>query len=331
MIPGIKIRRDQKETLLTKQDSNYIKGFAAIGVLLAHLQDFMEYGTSEYSLFLRPFSFLGGMGVLLFFFLSGYGIFQGYAKKPTTMHYWKNRILHVMIPAFAITLLIVIVIYALDGRTFSGVQFFFDLMTTQWYIIAALIMYLVFFLSWCIARGRVPLLMVVDVIGCLVVIALFYSQGFPSRWYTGLFLFPAGMMVAWMSDGILHMSKTKKWIGLTLFFLLFGITGFGYAHFKGTDPGSCMKTLSGICLGFLAVYFVQLFEGGNRAIRWVGECSLYIYLCHVGVLSVVSILANRTDLFEGHREVWVYPILATTLLFAAICRLIFGKLARRFS
>ncbi len=328
MIPGIKIRRDPKDTLLTKQDSNYIKGLAAIGVLLAHLQDFMEYGAGKYSLFLRPFSFLGGMGVLLFFFISGYGIFCGYAKKTPTIRYWKNRVINVMFPAFAITVLTVIIVYVLDGREFNGLRFLSDLMTTQWYIIAALVMYLVFFLSWCIARGRVLLLMILDVIGCLLVIALFYVLGLPARWYTGLLLFPTGMLVAWGEEKLLCLSKKKEVFGFVFFFLLFGVSGLAFTYGKGTDLGNCMKTVSGICLALGIVFFVQLFEVGNQAIRWLGERSLYIYLCHVGVLSAVSIFANRTEFFGVHREIWVYFILAGTLLFTVVCYALFGKLGQ---
>ncbi len=328
IIPGLKIRQDSKDTLLTKQDSNYIKGLAAIGVLLAHLQDFLEYGAGEYSLFLRPFSFLGGMGVLLFFFTSGYGIFRGYAKKTPTIRYWKNRIINVMLPAFAITMLTVIAVDVLDGRTFQGLQFFTDLMTTQWYIIAAIIMYLVFFLSWCIARGRMLLLMILDMIGCLLVIAFFYAIELPSRWYTGLLLFPTGMLVAWIEERMLCLEKKIIVVSLVISFLFFAITGLAFVHFKGTNLGNCMKTVSGICLALLIVFFVQLFEVGNRVIRWLGDRSLYIYLCHVGILSVASILANKMGLLGGQREIWVYIILAGTFLYAGVCYVLFGKLGQ---
>lgn len=89
-----------------------------------------------------------------------------------------------------------------------------------------------------------------------------------------------------------------------------------------------MKTVSGICLALGIVFFVQLFEVGNQAIRWLGERSLYIYLCHVGVLSAVSIFTNRTELFGVHREIWVYFILAGTLLFTVGCYALFGKLGQ---
>ena len=66
---GIKIRKGKKNELLDKEESNYIKGVAALMVFLAHTQDFLaSNGLNDRMLY--PFSFLGGIGVLLFFFLS---------------------------------------------------------------------------------------------------------------------------------------------------------------------------------------------------------------------------------------------------------------------
>lgn len=68
---------------LEKEDSNFIRGVAACFVILAHLMDILiEEGMGGDSL-LRIFDVTGGMGVLLFFFVSGYGIFKEYShKKP---------------------------------------------------------------------------------------------------------------------------------------------------------------------------------------------------------------------------------------------------------
>lgn len=328
LIPGIKIRREKKSELLTKQDSNFIKGLAAVGVLLAHIQDFLEVNVGMHSLFLRPFSFLGGMGVLLFFFISGYGIFLGYAKKPPTIRYWKNRITKVLLPALVITILTVISCYALEGRIFTGMQFLTDLLTSQWYIVVAMLMYLVFFFSWAGARGNMPLLLLLDGIGSILVLLLFYFQGLPSRWYNGLLLFPAGMLVAWMSEKILCLGRKWHVLGLILSALLFAITGVVYARWKGTIPGNGMKTVSGICLGLMIVFLVQLFEVGNRSIRWIGERSLYVYLCHVGILSLASILVLKTSVFGEHQEVWVLVILSGTWIYTAIAYAVAGKLGK---
>lgn len=81
-------------TPFDKYSSIIIKGVAIILVILCHL------GGKTGSVVFTP---LGGIGVAIFLFLSGYGLEKSYEKKGLN-NYWKKKISYVFLPYLAIEL-----------------------------------------------------------------------------------------------------------------------------------------------------------------------------------------------------------------------------------
>ncbi len=322
-LAGMKIRKSPPTALLTRDETDYIKGIAALMVFLAHSQIFLTSNDRDY-LILKPFSLLGGVGVLLFFFLSGYGIFKGYIYKNPSLKYWKNRILNVFIPATSISLFSCIVINFINNGKINVWNLLKDSFSTQWYIDVIMLEYFAFFVAWNIARKNKVIVLILTFIFSVLIGFVFWKTGFNARWYNGLLLFPTGMLLGFLESKILSLSKIK--IRIAIFLSLGGFigTGFLFEKMKGLIIGDLMKTISGFCLAFLFVMIVSAFVVGNKVVFWLGKRSLYIYLCHLYLLLLFSGIIEKGILFQK-AEIWIFLLLFGTIIYSEIMYLIFSK------
>lgn len=115
--------------------TNCLRGIAIILIIVGHISGTM--GTVV-------FSPLGGTGVALFLFLSGFGLNESWKKSGLT-RYWQKKIRRVFIPYF-----IVISIIAMVKDNMSWQNYLLDIFgikTSYWYIGYLLKWYIVFWLS----------------------------------------------------------------------------------------------------------------------------------------------------------------------------------------
>lgn len=325
IFPGMKKRKTKAEVLLAKNESNFVKGVAALMVFLAHSQDFLLQNNFSGSAVLKPLSVLGGVGVLLFFFLSGYGIFKGYADKVPTIRYWRNRIVNVFIPAMVISACSRVAICLTCRENIEVLPFIRDVFYHQWYVDVVMLEYIVFFISWILAKNNKIKLLIYTLIGSCVIGLVFLHMGLNARWYNGVLLFPAGMTLAFGEDKIVSLCKRAKVILLILSGIGFGLTGIGFSLLKGMFVGDLLKSLSGVYLALLLVMFVDVIQVGNKAVNWVGEKSLYVYLCHIYVLELISRIVQERGTFGIKIELWFYIILILSVLYAGVMSIVFKK------
>jgi len=115
--------------------TNVLRGIAILIIMIGHISGTM--GTVA-------FSPLGGIGVALFLFLSGFGLNESW-KKHGSSKYWNKKIRRVFIPYF-----IVISIIAIIGghKSLHGYLLdIFGIKTSYWYIGYLLKWYLIFWLT----------------------------------------------------------------------------------------------------------------------------------------------------------------------------------------
>lgn len=222
-----------KNVLLTKEDVDVIKGIATCLVIFAHLiMNLKEEKTV--GPFLNVFQVTGVIGVFLFFFVSGYGIYKGYGEKEPGLFFWHKRFFGMYFPCILIQFLFCLV-KMYQQKSFSFHQILFESLFYGWFIDVIMIQYLVFFISWMVAKGRKKLLILLvflfSSIGCVI----FYYKGFDARWYNNLWLFPVGMAVAWKEQELI-ISMERNWIKYTLFSFVFFVILGGirtYAYWGG--------------------------------------------------------------------------------------------------
>lgn len=91
------------------------------------------------------FTPLGGTGVALFLFLSGYGLNESY-KRTGLQRYWRKKVARVLFPYF----LLISAEYLWQGRNFLSFDYVLDitgLKTTHWYIAFLVKWYIVFWVT----------------------------------------------------------------------------------------------------------------------------------------------------------------------------------------
>ncbi len=96
--------------------TNELKGLAILMIMLAHIGYFL----STDHRFLFPLSIGGGIGVNLFFFLSGYGLSASSIKKSLSiLDFYKKRLLKLFLPLWVILAIFLLSDYFLLNRSYQ--------------------------------------------------------------------------------------------------------------------------------------------------------------------------------------------------------------------
>lgn len=288
----VQIKRcKEKDVLLDKNDTDIIKGVAACLVILCHLVVELRREITL-SFPLNVFWLTGAMGVLLFFFVSGYGIWKEYSPKKPGMIFWRKRFLHMYLPCILIQFVFAL-IKMVQRDNFELSDVLYETFFYAWFINAILIQYIVFFVAWLFARGRQNAVIVWDFLLNILVTIMFYILKFNARWYNSLWMFPIGMIIAYKERTII-VSLYRRWIRyLILCFILF--IGCGairtYAFWGGKSAGTdILKVFSGVALSLLIILIFLRVRCCSVTIRYIGKRSMFFYLIHIELLSVIGVI-----------------------------------------
>lgn len=111
----VSLRKNRNEDFLSKETTNQIKGFAVLAVVFTHI----GYGLSSPNQFLYPLSTLGGVGVNLFLFLSGFGLTLSHLKSPLSpLSFYKKRLSKLFIPLWIVITTVLLLDFLLLQRTY---------------------------------------------------------------------------------------------------------------------------------------------------------------------------------------------------------------------
>lgn len=310
----IQWQKQAKGTLLTKADSAAVKGMAALCVMLAHYALWMEsYFHRKLSIvFLIPKQ-LGGIGVLLFFFLSGYGIYFSSIKNDMNFKWLVRKVLNVYIPYFFMKLVLEIINYCVvPVDNFSLLSFcktIIGLDFSDWFIFVIILQYIVFGIAWKIAeKKRITVTFWLSV----VLMVLFILLGAAPRWYNGLLLFWFGCIVAKYEKKIMISLSRNYWMKLCVLLAGFIVTSVLYLFLKGSIMLESIKIISGMFLGIILIAVLMKISFQSPILSWIGKRSLFIYIIHVNLW---SILCNRVE--DGNV---VLPLaICTSFLVSELC------------
>lgn len=281
---------------LNKQDSDTIKGIATSFVILAHLTIYLKNTGGGHFKALDIFNVMGGMGVLLFFFVSGYGLYKGYSCKKIGVQFWKKRIINVYIPCIIIQFVFYICETVITQKFDIGVLTINSLFGA-WFIDVILIQYFIFFITWIIAGGSHKKWIVSSFLLSVVVAFIFWIRVFNPRWYNGLMLFPFGMLIAYLEKKIIPPIQKKWLIFFIVTIILSGISGIVFTLFKGTTGWiNVVKTFSGMCLSILTCIIFMKVKFNSKIMQYIGKRSLYFYLVHLNLLLLLGMFKNLQEI-----------------------------------
>ena len=308
----IRMKKKTILEILTKEDSVVIKGIAVCFVILAHLISALE---TQYQVIpiLKVFTVLGGMGVLLFFFLSGFGLFKGYANRKPSIDFVKKRIKNVVYPYILMKICFYIMTLFFVKDTVFNIKSFI-LNFADWFVVVIVIEYIIFYISWVVASRTTKkgLLLLLDFILSLIVALIFVRIGLVARWYNGLLLFPFGMLLAKYEKALLFHLK-KQWIvKLFINIIIFIALGSIFTLFKGNIWADIIKTIAGIELAVITCGIFIRYELKSRIMKYIGKNSLYFYIIHLCIMTFLD------QVFKLDRICYLYITVFLTFPITAI-------------
>lgn len=149
-----------------------LMGFAIILILIEHFQFFglFDYGDLSF------FASLGSIGVDIFLFLSGFGLWNGYSEKIRVGTFYKRRFLRI-IPSY-LCLMILFDIILLHPEYILSPNEWMGHLNNNWFIPFILLMYLIFPLPSKIQRKwlYVPLCIACMLSISLTIVLIHYNR-----------------------------------------------------------------------------------------------------------------------------------------------------------
>ncbi|MBO5468854.1 MAG: acyltransferase [Lachnospiraceae bacterium] len=271
--------------VLTLEDSSALRGVAAIFIMFAH---YLMYVDSESDMNMGPAKLMqgfGGLGVCLFFFLSGYGLYYSATKRGVKIGFLGRRFRSILPTYFILRILFGLILGEYGYGMEPAVQYLFGLRTPLWFVDEIVIIYLLFFIAAKISMKKIILILA----GLLAVMSvIFLLCGLDARWYNANMVFILGMLFAkcrkkcleWLSHGYI-------WKLIVCVLLFMGFAGI-FVYTKTHIYSAVFKLMAG---GFFCVIFFMIlmkFTIRSTPIIYIGKKSLEFYMVHIYVWLVAN-------------------------------------------
>ena len=286
--------------VLDKYNSNKIKGLLAILIIMHHLSIYIK----DVILF-KILTIIGIIAVSAFFFYSGYGLMTSYLKKESYLKDFLNkRIMKIVIP-YIIAIIFTGLAYLLTRqltprKIFNSLVEGEPIVRFSWYVLAIIILYIVFYLSAKFLKKKKMINIAVfggTILYCIVVNNVL---GFNNWWVNSCFAFFIGIFWASYKERYAITLKDKNKIiryAIILLIILFVIIGFQFftSEYAAMDiinntnlADDIMKqpipviNMNIICIILLFMLFniLEKVRLNDKVFTFLGNISFEIYLYH---------------------------------------------------
>lgn len=301
IFPLIALKSVQKidyetRSLLRRWETGVIRGISAIFIIESHFLAWaIEMGAEVNKILQLIIGQLGGIGVLLFFFVSGYGIYESYAKKTPSWDYIKKRLENVYIP-YVFMKTIILLIFLVEGKINNlHDEILRILLLEDWFIRVIVLQYLSFFFLWKFlkkGKSREKIIIGSLLIDCILSVVFVVKQR-PLGWFNALWLFTVGFVVAEYKEKLIIWFQKNFITKCIVLFVGFLISGAIFAYFKGEVFWiNVFKIVSGCFLVLLLCGILQKRELKSNVLTYVGERSMYYYIVHLNVWELLNFINN---------------------------------------
>lgn len=311
------------DEFLSLKQSKYFQGYITICIMLHHIgQDMCPNWQVNYKKYpgLELFVPIGFILVGFFMFFSGYGLYVSYKNKPNYLnnHYFKNRVLPLVIGLYASNWIFLIVRLIMGEKMNKWKMFCYISGIGMpnlyaWFAVIMPLMYIFFYIAFKYC-GKYK----IAAVALMVFIYTFVGTCIDHNdylirgewWYNCVHMFWIGIIVGKYKDKLVESAK-KGYIlrlilcaiGLIVFWELTEITKGVFSYYGQYNPFLSRVQVVAyrwICLlaemieVVLAVYATLLLgmkiKIGNRFLQFMGTITLEFYLIH-GL--VVELFSNR--------------------------------------
>lgn len=311
-----------------------IKAFACIGVILHHVTQLISgYGALHYGL-INVFNSIGILFTSLFFFFSGYGLICSVRQKTNYLDgFLLHRLPAILIPFFLSNVIGVVLRLCYQKIPTTGVQLVKMLLGlvllngNGWYLVEIFFLYLAFYFCFQFIKNK-------DVSICLLCVATIFVMliGFQNGrdtstdvahwfmgewWYNSTIVFIMGILVARFRKQVIGFAKKHymKLLILTAFLFVvaffveeYVLNTYGYYHGSTVidainNKGVTLLAQMAVCLLFtwLVLLINMKIAIGNRALGYIGQISMEIFLLH-------GLFVKQIFTFRNWNVMWIYSV-----------------------
>ena len=275
----------QSNSLFDRVSSDYYKGIAILIVIISHFAGRVDAS--------RIFTPLGGIGVAIFLFLSGFGLQQSSEKKGVKA-FWGGRIPRVFLPYF----LFVLVCWCLSlkgYKTYSVLSFLKDVFfidSSYWYMSYLVWWYVAFYLSTVLTeKTKNSTLQNIVKIVALLIPAILSFVFLKNHQAEQSFSFLTGVVFS-MYLQQLNKITSRNILIIGVLLLIFG-TLFLYLKqlpCARANPNiyRCCDTLIKLPMGLGIMLVLHNKIRRNQFVAFSGLVSLELYLVHCQILRLVQ-------------------------------------------
>lgn len=308
---GVKVsrRHEWQEGSLSLNHSKDLLGFFALMIVVHHIVQSLIQNRGTNVGIMAIYENMGVCFVGGFFFFSGYGLIKSlYSKKDYLEHFFKKRILKILIPFYVVNTFFTIVAKSmgmLDSYEVApcmvGIIMPNDHM---WYLIETVFLYYLFYKNFKNPKSEKSafIKMFIDIIA-IIAVSLFLGHGpfwFQGEWwYNSTILFFIGMIISRFEGQVISFAKKYYLVLISFmavaFALLYKYTvriinerGYWTEYSNITWARSNLDKLEAlsvqvpmiICFVLLVLLLGLKVKVSNKALHFLGIISLDLYITH---------------------------------------------------
>ena len=321
---GLKVSFRHTDRYLSMDSTNTVRG---IYIMLIFLSHFMQYYT-----YTEPIDKMGGniskmfgqMIVVMFMFYSGYGIGEAYKRKGHAYikSFPKHRILKTFVH-FEIAILLYFVLSLILHSGYSAKRVLLSFIgwesigNSNWYIFAVIILYILTWVAFSIARKDkiyAAVLVTAFTFVYIVIIANFRDKW----WFDTALCYPAGLWYSFLKDKFEKLLARNNVVWFVL--LLMSAVVWWWSHFYRGD--SISRIVEALVFVLFSVLVTLKFTPCNKLLAWLGKHTFEIYI----LMRMPMKLLELCGLKEYNLYLYFFASLAATVLLSAL----FSKMLNGF-
>jgi len=317
---GIKVRPvGFFEDHLSGKKTGSVRGILIMIIVLSHMRAYIDmsehFTVSFYNYFML---FLGQAMVALFFFYSGYGIYESVKRRPNYFDgFVENRVFKIMYHFGISVILFWILNVAVLGervtldtlvKAFLG---FKSIGNSSWFVFTMLLVYIFAFLVFRFF-GKYPLVAIGAILALTVGFAACIELNKYERlWYDTAFCFALGFLWSYFKEKIdgLMRRHTVYYIALAVSIAAFVAATVVYR--QGFNP--VLGTLKNLLFAVAFTLLSMRLSLHNKILEWLGKHSFGIYLLH----RIPMILLSHFGILSDNKYLFAALVIALTLPLAA--------------
>lgn len=273
LIVAIFFRKERiEQKILSIEQTQYLKGIAILLIILCH-----TIGQAKETTIATP---LGGIGVAMFLFMSGYGLQESY-KKNLLSGFWRKKILRIFVPYTIFITIKSIILSDFNLKEYLLDIFFIN--TSYWYIGYLIKFYIVFYISSLFnEKYKIPVLALGTILSLLLLPEIEAEQSFS---------FILGVIASIRIKEI----RSFSWKGLYIIAgitIIIGISALGVKQLPVVRQNEFLFFLCELLIKLPTAIGIMVLTGKllpkNRIIMMCGIYSLELYLIHMQTLKIIQ-------------------------------------------